>query len=234
VDEWVAFSQLHPASQTEGGWGGLDAIKEDAPMSSTSSDVSVFKPTNALSQVFGEPTLVGLERLEVYNEFLSMIASAIKPTDSIGWLLTKDVADLAWDIRRERIIKAEIIKHYQKEVVAELIKLLAPAGQFSATIYRIFQADDDLTLWETDPEARLRIDKALATKGHSASAILAQAYMRGATQIDAIDRRIANYERRRNTALREAGFWNEGLLRRLDQATSEVIDAEFSDVVEKQ
>src|SRR5258708_8023121 len=81
---------------------------------------------------------------------------------------------------------------------------LALAGQFKTTQYRIFQAYDDLTRWETDPEARMKIDEALAAKGHSASTILAQAYMRGATQIDAIDRRIAAYERRRDAALRAA------------------------------
>ena len=32
-------------------------------MSSALSEVSVFKPTNELSQVFGEPALVGLEKL---------------------------------------------------------------------------------------------------------------------------------------------------------------------------
>ena len=202
-------------------------------MSGAMSEVSVFKPTNELIQVLGEPALVGLEKLEVYNALLSSIASAIKPTDSIGWLLTKNYTDLSWDIRRERIIKADIIKYYQKEVVAELIKTLALAGQFKTTQYRIFQAYDDLTRWETDPEARMKIDEALAAKGHSASTILAQAYMRGTTQIDAIDRRIAGYERRRDAVLREAGLWNEGLRQRLNQATTAIIDGEFTEAGEK-
>ena len=201
-------------------------------MSSTNSDVSVYRPTNELSAVFGEPALVGQEKREVYDLFFSSIASALKPADPIGWLLTKDVTDLWWDIRRERIVKNEIVKHYQKQVVAELIKSLAPPGQFAAAQYRIFLADDDLTLWQTDPEAREKIEAALAEKGHSASAILAQAYIRGGTQIDAIDRRIAGYERRRDTALREAGLWSEHLLRRLDQATSAVIEGEFTEGTE--
>jgi len=201
-------------------------------MSSAVSEVSVFKPTNELSEVFGEPALVGLEKREVYDGFLSLIASAIKPTDPIGWLLTKDVTDLSWDIRRERIIKVEIIKYYQKEVVAELIKSLAPPGQFMTAMYRIFQADDDLTLWETDPEARVKIDEALAAKGHSTSAVLARAYMRGATQIDTIDKRIAVYERRRDTTLSEAGLWNDRLRQQLDQATTAIIEGEFTEAAE--
>jgi hypothetical protein len=163
---------------------------------------------------------------------LSLIASAIKPTDPIGWLLTKDVTDLSWDIQRERIIKVDIIKYYQKEVVAEHIKALAPPGQFNSAVYRTFLADDDLTLWETDPEARVKIDRALAAKGHSAPAILAQAYVRGATHIDAIDKRIAAYERRRDTSLREAGLWNDRLRQQLDQANRAIIEGEFTEAAE--
>jgi hypothetical protein len=57
--------------------------------------------------------------------------------------------------------------------------------------------------------------------------------MRGATQIDAIDRRIATYERRRNTALREAGIWNERLRQQLDQATTAIIEGEFTEAAEQ-
>jgi hypothetical protein len=202
-------------------------------MSHTTSEVSVFTPTNELRQVFGEPALVGSEKLEVYEKLFLLMASAIKPNDPIGWLLTKDVTDWAWEMRREQVVKAEIIKHYQKEVVAELIKKLAPPGQLMSTMYRMFGADDDLTLWATDPVARARTDEALASIGHSAPSILAQAYIRGAAQIDAIDRRIAAYERRRNAALKEEGYWKEGVRRKLEQVTTAIIEGEYTDVAEK-
>jgi hypothetical protein len=202
-------------------------------MSNGASEVSVFKPTSELSEIFGVPALVGQETREVYDEFLSFIASAIKPTDPIGWLLMKNVTDLLWEIRRERVVKVDIIQYYQKEIVSELIKSLAPAGQLNTAMYRTFQAHDDLTLWETDPKARVKIEAALEEKGHSASAILAQAYMRGATQIDAIDRRIAGYERRRDAALREAGLWNDRLARELERATTAIIDGEFTEAAEQ-
>lgn len=194
-----------------------------------SSEVSVFKPTTELSQFFAEPALIGQETPEVYRKFCLAIASSIKPTDVVGWILTNDVAYLSWEIRRERIIKADIVKHYQKEIVAELIQSLAPAGQFHTAIYRIFVADDNLTLWATDLEARVKIDAALADKGHTPSSILAQAYIRGALQVDAVDRRIAGYERRRDTALSEAGLWNDRLVRLLNQATTAVLDGEFTE-----
>jgi hypothetical protein len=196
------------------------------------SEVSVYKPTNELSQVLGKPALVGREKVDDYDRLFELIASAIKPSDLIGWLATKSYTDLSWDILRERTIKAEIIKFYHKEVVAKLIKSLAPPGQLGTAIYRIFQADDDITLWETDPVGRAEIDAALAAKGHSAIAILAQAYMRGAAQIDAIDKRIALYERRRSIVLTEAGIWNDQCRQRLVHATVGVIDGEFTEASE--
>jgi hypothetical protein len=202
-------------------------------MSNGTSEVSVFKPTSELSEILGVPALVGQETREVYDEFFSLIASAMKPPDPIGWLFTKDVTDLSWDIQRERIIKIDIVKYYQEEIVSELIKLLAPAGQLSAAIYRIFEADAALTAWKTDPVVRAKIDAELAEKGHTADSILAQAYVRGAADIDAIDRRIAGYERRRDAALRDAGLWSDRLARQLDQATTAIIDGEFTEAAEQ-
>jgi hypothetical protein len=200
-------------------------------MREPSSEVSVVGPTNELSRLFGEPALVGQETLEGYNQFHCQISLAIKPTDAIGWILTKDVTDWCWDIRRARSIKAETIKYYQKQIVAELMKsVLGPSGQRELVSYRTFQADRDLVAWVTDRDARAIIDNDLDAKGHSVSSILAQAYLRGAAQIDQIDRRIAFHERQRDAALKQAGLWQEHLLRQLNEATAEVIEGEFTDI----
>jgi hypothetical protein len=202
-------------------------------MSQTSSEVAVFEPTNELAQIFGPPALVGSEKLEDYERFFAKVASAIKTSDTISWLFTKDVVDWSWEIGRERIIKAETIKYYQKEIVGELIKSeLAPTDQFDTAWFRVFEAGAELALWATDPEVRTEIDKELAAKGYDASYILAQVYMRGAVQIEGIDKRIAFHEQRRSAALRDEGIWSDRLLRRLDQATPEVIEGEFTEAAE--
>ena len=203
-------------------------------MSHTSSEVSVFKPRHELSQIFGNPALVGSEKLEDYEKLAVNIESAIKPPDAIGWLFMRDVTDWSWEIRRERILKGEVIKFYVKGIVAELMKSeLAAKNQFDTAYFCVFGAGEELAQWVADPQARAGIDEELAAKGYDSSFILAQAYMRGADKIDAIDKRIAFHEERRSTALRNAGIWNEGLQRRLDRATPEVIDGEFTDVAEK-
>jgi hypothetical protein len=201
-------------------------------VSAATTEVSVFKPANELSRIFAIPALVGSEKLEDYERFLASVVSAIKPTDVVGWLFIKDYVDWSWEIRRERIIKAETIKYYEKQVVAELIKSeFAPSGQFEAAYYRIFNAGADLDLWVTDPKCRKDVDEGLAAKGYDASYILAQAYLRGDHAIPAIDKRIAVHELRRNAALKEAGLWSDRLERQLDQVTSEVIDGEYTEAV---
>jgi hypothetical protein len=203
-------------------------------MDQASSELSVFKPRNELARIFGDPALVGSEKLEDYEKLAANIESAIKPPDAISWLFMKDVTDWSWEIRRERILKGEVIKFYVKEIVAELIKSeLGGEDRFDDAYFRIFYAHEKFAEWVTDPEARADTDKELAAKGYDSSFILAQAYMRGADKIEAIDKRIAFQEERRNAALRNAGIWSERLQRRLDQATPEVIDGEFTAVAEK-
>ncbi|SRR5713101_106275 len=116
----------------------------------------------------------------------------------------------------------------------ELIKSeLAPSGQYETAYFRIFKAGADLASWASEPKARAEIDQELAAKGYDASFILAQAYMRGAAEIEAIDKRIAFHEQRRSAALKDAGIWSDRLLRRLDQAMPGVIEGEFTEAVEQ-
>jgi hypothetical protein len=204
-------------------------------MDLSSSELSVFKPRNQLAQIFGDPALVGSEKREDYEKLAANIESAIKPPDAIAWLFMRDVTDWTWEIRRERILKGEVIKFYVKEIVAELIKSeLGGEDRLDDAYFRIFIAEEKLAQWVTDPEDRADIDKELAAKGFDSSFILAQAYMKGADKFEAIDKRIAFHEQRRTAALREAGIWSDGLQRRLEQAAPEVIEGEFTTVAEKQ
>jgi hypothetical protein len=213
--------------------GMCPALSRRTAVSHT-SEISVFKPTNELVQIFGSPALAGAEKLEDYEKFFANVFSAMKPSDAIMWLFTKDVADWSWEIRRERSVKAEIAKYYYKEIVGELIKSeLAPSDKFETAYFRVFQANSVLESWASDPKARAEIDQQLAAKGYEASFILAQAYLRSAAQIEAIDKRIAFYERRRSAALRDAGVWSDRLLRRLDEATPEVIEGEFTEAAKE-
>jgi hypothetical protein len=68
-------------------------------------------------------------------------------------------------------------------------------------------------------------------RGYDASDISTAAFSRGAEDIDAIDRRIASYELRRMTAMRELEHYNEALVRRR-RVAADVIDGEFTEAAE--
>ena len=67
---------------------------------------------------------------------------------------------------------------------------------------------------------------------HGPDSVLAKAYTRGARDIDAIDKRIALYELRRSAILKEIGLRSERKAQKLDKASSEVIEGEFTEAAE--
>jgi hypothetical protein len=192
-----------------------------------------IKFPDSLAEFLDDPPLVGDETRESYNNFFAAIVEGLKPADPLDWLYCKDVVDLSWQNRRERMILASVVKLYQTEVVRDLLKATADASNaLEAAVYRIFDALDDAQRWASDPAARKEIEARLTANGHPPSAMLAEAYIRGASHIDAIDRRIASYEARRIGIVREIERRNVRFARDLDTASSSVIDGEFSEAAE--
>jgi hypothetical protein len=191
-----------------------------------------FNCPDNLAEFFGDPPLVGDETLESYNTFFTAIIVGSKPANAIDWLYTRDVVDLSWQIRRERAILASVVKSFQREVIRDLLKSTVDAPDaLSAAVNRIFDASDDMQRWASDPAARKEIDARLTASGYPLTAVLALAYMRGANQIEAIDKRIASYELRRVAIVREIDRRSERFARDLDSASS-IIDGEFSEAAE--
>jgi hypothetical protein len=180
----------------------------------------LIKPPKELEQFLDDPPLVGTERREDYDNFFSMIAMAAKPVDAIDWLIVIDIAYLSWQIRRERRIKAEIIKLRQREAQSSSDMAMMRAD------FKLSQiaAKDDSAFKKKDwkPEA---------TEEDSMS-MLAKGYILGDYDIDVIDKRIASYEYRRNTALREMYLRSEKMAQLLEKASSDVIDGEFAEAAE--
>ena len=187
-------------------------------MSRSLVTAKLIKPPKELEQFFDDPPLVGTERREDYENFFSMIAMAAKPVDAIDWLLVDDVAYLSWEIRRERRIKAEIIKLRQKE------------AQFPSKL-AITRADfARAQIVAKDPSAFKKKD--LKPEAKAEDSMLAEGYILGDYDIDVIDKRIASYEYRRNTALREMYLRSEKMARLLEKASSDAIDGEFTEAAE--
>jgi hypothetical protein len=192
-----------------------------------------LKPPKELQAFFDDPPLVGSERRSDYDALLSAMAVAEPPADAIDWFLLYDLVGREWEIRRERRMKAEIIKFHQKEVVAKLLKAtFDKTDRLGSAHNRIFGAPNEADLWASDRDARAKIDSKLEQKGHDPASVLAQAYLRGAPDIDAIDRRIASYELRRNLVLRQISLRSEKKARKLEKTALNIIDGEFSEAAE--
>jgi hypothetical protein len=166
-----------------------------------------LKLPKELVYLFDEAPLVGGERREDYTELLQAIAKAMQPVDFIGWQCVGHITDLSWSIRRERRVKNEIVKHYEKDDFGNAM-IMARVGDAHGRDPR-YQADYH------------------GEKKQTRSSALAAAFMRGASDIDAIDRRIAAYEARIIMILREARLYTDALIRRIEQARSYDIDRQL-------
>ena len=194
-------------------------------MSRSLATITPVKPPKELAWFFDDPPLVGNEKTEHYEAVFFAVAEAARPADVIAWLFVKDIADLAWETRRERMVKTEIIKSSEMEVVSRIMDksgFYLPMAGISETGLQ----------WSSDANARDKINQDLCKRGYSATSVMAMAYQSAADQIDAVDRRIASYESRRILIIKEASLYNEKLARRLDQALPDIIDGEFSEAAE--
>jgi hypothetical protein len=181
---------------------------------------TLIKPPKELEQFLDDPPLVGTERREDYENFFSVIAMAVKPVDAIDWLMVIDVAYLSWEIRRERRIKAEIIKLRQKE------------ANFPSEMAMMRVNFEREKIAAKDPSAFKKKDWKPEAKEEVSMSMLAKGYILGDYDIDVIDKRTASYEYRRNTALREMDLRSERMARLLEKASSDVIDGEFTEAAE--
>jgi hypothetical protein len=197
------------------------------------------KPPEELVSFLADPPLVGDESREDYEKLFLAFAAAVKPPDAIAWIYVREFADLAWEIRRERWLKQQVIENARKTIITELLMPpeidpnLDEADELeSERETEIERVVEEMKQWETDPEARRKIEKDLASEGFGNNILLTDALTNNANLIDAIDRRISAYENRRNTALREIDRYSDNLARRLDQASSDIIDGEFTEAAE--
>ena len=190
------------------------------------------QPLTELDWLFAEPPLLGNVSIDDYLKLRDHFALAAKPATLIQWMLLKDYVDLTFEIRRERKAKVSIIELKQKEVVLGLLKSTYDGSDAAAAVYRICSAADDAQKWASDQEKRAEIDAVLMKRGHPPSAVLAQAFIDGEAQIDAIDKRIATYEQRRMTIYRELERISDRLAQRIEKAATEIIEGEFSEAAE--
>jgi hypothetical protein len=183
-----------------------------------------IKPPKELEVFFDDPPLVGNERREDFETLFLMIAKAVKPADVVEWIMVRDAANYCWEIRRERGIKADIIKLKQKEALTE--------SSFRVT-REDYMREQAIAKGEAErPSAFKKKELKPPPKKEDPASGLAEAYIFGDRDTDIIDTRIAFYEYRRNSALREVSLYSDAMARRADKTTCDVIDGEFTEALE--
>lgn len=179
-----------------------------------------LQPPKALEKFLSDPPLVGHERVEDFRQFFLAIAAAVRPVDTICWLLISDLAAIWWEIRRERLIKAEIIRQKQQEVVTP---------RYTRAHYERDLRQPSQSAFEDAPsQFRKKGSEPVEQKPEDPVSLLAKAYLNSGDQIEFCDRRIAALENRRIVFLNEVERRNQNLARRADVTASEVVDAEFT------
>jgi len=183
-----------------------------------------IKPPKELKKFFDDPPLVGDERREDYENLFATLAMTVKPADAIEWMYLGDVVNLTWEIRRMRRIKAGMINSSLEKSRTHRLRTAAYLEELSE--------DEELTEAEEEEEEEEEEGEA---ESEDPAALLAEAYCYSSNTfgyIDAIDRQTASAEMRRNSALRELAWHSEARARKLDKASREIIDGEFSEAAE--
>jgi hypothetical protein len=179
------------------------------------------------------PPLWRGESREDYLALLHAIAKSVGAKDVVDWLCTDEVTYHVWEILRIKRIAAAIILSHQIAVVEELLKsTYDPKDGYSDMIYAVSDARNEARRWATDPEFGKKLDERLAARGHDTASIQAKAYTRCAGELDRIEKSIAKLEVRRMTTLREIARRNEALAKRIERASLDIIDGEFSEAAE--
>jgi hypothetical protein len=205
--------------------------------------LSRIAPPPGLAKLFSELPLVGNETREDYEGLFTAIATATKPADPIAWLIVRDITDLSWEIKRERNLKRQVMNYSYQRKIRELLTPYVPSnGEFvsflkpqviSPEAQKIYdEVNEKMKQWAGDPKRRRKVEKGLEDQGYDAAYISRAAQTACASEVDAIDRRIASYEMRRMAALKTMDNYNEAVARRLRAVNADVIDGEFTEAAE--
>lgn len=186
----------------------------------------------AIAALLGDPVLMRGEKPEEFEAYLLAVAAAVGANDIIGWSQCSDITHQAWEARRFQKIRAGILLEAQVEVVTDLLRSTYDGEEIPASLYSVVDAESEARKWVTNKEFGAKIDERLAARGHDSSSILADAYKRCALHLLQIDKSISDLEARRMMTLREIARHDAAMAKRLEQASAEIIEGEFTEAAE--
>jgi hypothetical protein len=175
-----------------------------------------------------------LWRGESRADYLALLAaigaSCEAGRDPLKWLLVNEVTHHVWEMRRFRRIESALVLKRMVEVIEELLRTTYDAE--SEGMAMVWSARNWAHLWAEGGEAAKEVEERLAARGYDIEAIRVRAYERCAAELREIETIIAKRENRRRATLLEIDRRHEAFARRLAQASTEILDAEFSEAAE--
>ncbi|MGY4291878.1 hypothetical protein ACVWXO_011144 [Bradyrhizobium sp. LM2.7] len=126
--------------------------------------------------LYPAPQLLPGESLDHYRALQAAIFQDIAPQSAIEWLLAMDIAELSWEMQRDRVLRHRLLNIYrQKQVEVSLRRIdvagIVPELQGPAEFYTTQNSLD----WQLDPAARQDIEARLAANGFDQNAISMEA-----------------------------------------------------------
>jgi hypothetical protein len=167
--------------------------KSNVIVSAAQDEMHPAVPSPVWKTVSHPPTIPG-EEAKDYQEFFSQISAAVRPKDTIEWLLTEDVVALAWEVNRLRRLKAAILRSAQEPALRELLVECIGAGRDEAKrTAEYYRAGYD----------RRKVHKLLRARGLDMHMVMGKAFDRKSQVIEHLDRMLVAASARRDGVLRE-------------------------------
>lgn len=198
-----------------------------------------------LKAAFGPPPLLRFEDPRAYDTLMAETAASIVPTDTIEWLLIRDVVDLTWEIMRYRRFKTALV---DSEIKSELSSMLSvpeisetettfentwpPLAGFGKAVTRT-RSEEELKELRKIRDSRIeerRSSPYFADKGRNDSVVYARAFMEGIENVNKIETLLQFAERRRNAALTKIEQYRASRAASHRGTSSKVIDGDFEDL----
>jgi hypothetical protein len=79
-----------------------------------------------IRELLGPSWMVEGEDAQLFEDLLAAVASAVKPMDSIDWLLLKDFSDLTWEIQRNRRNRQSLMRLGRVAAMKSILESILP------------------------------------------------------------------------------------------------------------
>ncbi len=173
----------------------------------------------ALKNLFIKPALLQHEDVDTYQQLARELVKEIAPTNTIEWILLRDVIDRSWDVLRLRRLIRAMIDAGRKSAIGQLF------GTVQYLDIRCQEASQLADRW-ANPETREEVENELAERGIDAEAIAATSFSMQTPQLEAAHRMLAAAELCRNNMLDEIESRRERFGHTARAASNKVIEHE--------